>query len=269
MDRKDRIEVTGQGLILRPIKWWLKFIDDIAFEISSFKRVDICLDVQVETDYLVRHIFLPVVLKKTHKPYCVKGTYTGLDIGEKSAKNTWKFIRVYNKRLDTIQKGKEWLYDMDAMGMDYSRVEIELRRDKCKDLDASFLLSPEAQFDIFAHEVFWTHRQFWKHVHSEDAMKCVQSHLIDVFRDEKGMFRRFNVTNGETRKLLEERQERKLKYGSSFKSDADKRRAISTMRTIYARLRSENVLSYEETRDIFELIEQDLATNYETENSIT
>jgi len=58
VDRKDRVEVTGQGLILRKMEWWVKLIEDMAFKISSFKRLDMALDIRVNTDYAIREIFL-------------------------------------------------------------------------------------------------------------------------------------------------------------------------------------------------------------------
>ena len=72
VDRKSRFEVTGQGLILRNIPYYLKLLEVSGHYISGFKRVDIALDIKINTDYVCREIVEPNVRKKTYKPHIVK-----------------------------------------------------------------------------------------------------------------------------------------------------------------------------------------------------
>lgn len=115
VERKDVIEITGTGCTLRPVRYWLAFLDAMRLDITGFKRVDIALDLELPTDYLCRKVFFPILEKRKKqvwKPYYVDGsTATGAGIGEKDPKkNTWKFIRVYDKILDTKGKKKDWIY---------------------------------------------------------------------------------------------------------------------------------------------------------------
>ena len=82
MERRDIIEITGQGLILRNIKWYLKMLEVAGFYITGFKRVDICLDIKINTDYACRRIFLPALEEKgkTYLPIIKKGKYETLQI---------------------------------------------------------------------------------------------------------------------------------------------------------------------------------------------
>ena len=98
--------------------------------------------------------------------------------------NTWKFIRVYNKILDTKAKGKNFLYNLDNIP-DLTRVELELRRDKCDHFHEEYLTDIDKLYSIFKHEVFGENYQFFKFIHLEDVKKCADSYFIDVFAEDK------------------------------------------------------------------------------------
>lgn len=87
------------------MEWYLKLLEVIGYHFSGFKRVDICLDVILDTDYVIEKIMLPNVKNKTHQPICNNGRYETLYIGNRNfEKNTWKLVRVYDKIRDTDTK---------------------------------------------------------------------------------------------------------------------------------------------------------------------
>jgi len=106
-------------------------------------------------------------------------------------KNTWKYIRIYDKILDTKEKGKEWIYGFEDRGIkDLTRIELELRRDKCKHFHESYLTDVDALYGIFKNEVFFLNWQFLKFIHDDDARKCYESHVLEPF----GTFEKLSLT---------------------------------------------------------------------------
>lgn len=151
VERKDVFEITGTGCTMRSMRYWLAFMRAANLEITGFKRVDIALDLELPTDYLCRNVFFPVLESKktqTWKPYYKDGKATGAEVGEKNPKkNTWKYIRVYDKILDTKEKKKQWLYGFDEKGVnELTRIELELRRDKCKFFHEEYLTDSDALY---------------------------------------------------------------------------------------------------------------------------
>lgn len=106
-----------------------------------------------------------------------------------------------------------------------TRFELELRRDKCKHFHESYLDDPEMLYKIFKYEVFGTNWQFFKFIHEEDAKKVLGSYLVEPFSDH-GIF---NLTAGESKRRAMELQERKTLYGSEFKTEDDRARAVAIM----------------------------------------
>lgn len=234
VERRDKFEVTWQWLILRSIPWFLKLLEVAWFYISWFVRVDICLDIKISTDYLCRRILVPGLeeMWKTYKPYIKRWIYETIEIGTKEPRlNTWKFIRVYNKILDTTKKDKWFLYDFEWM-KDLSRIELELRRDKCVHFHPEYLTDIDKLYSIFKHEVFGENFQFFKFIHLEDAKKCANSYIIDMFSDDTAT----NLTKWMSRSKMLEKLERIIDFGSEFKSWQDERRTLSLFVSLYKKL---------------------------------
>lgn len=130
----------------------------------------------------MRKIVIPALdaKKATYVPYIKNGEYTGVGIGEKDPKkNTWKFIRIYDKIADTDVKEKDFLYQWKEKGIkDLTRFELELRRDKCRHFKVEYLTDVSALYRIFNHEVFGINFQFFKFIHEEDAKAVAESYLI-------------------------------------------------------------------------------------------
>jgi len=234
VERNNIFEVTWQGLILRRMEWYLKLLKVAGYYISWFKRVDICLDIKINTDYMCRHILVPHLEDKgkTYKPWIWKWKYETLEIWNKDTKeNTWKFIRVYNKILDTRWKDKQFLYDFGDI-KDLTRIELELRRDKCNHFHEEYLTDIDKLYQIFKHEVFWENFQFFKFIHLEDAKKCANSYIIDVFKDDKST----NLTEWMSRKKMLDKLERLIEYWNEFKSWQDEKKTLSLFVSYYKKL---------------------------------
>lgn len=246
--------------------WYLKLIEVCNLYISWFKFVDLALDVKINTDYVIREVFLPEAVhkKKTFDPIAKKWSYETLYIGNRDLKkNTWKLIRIYNKVIDTQVKDKEFLYNMETMGKDLTRIEIRLLRDKCKHFRVEYLQDQDKLYEIFGHEVFEIHRQFFKHIHSEDVVKLKNSYFIDLFKGTDGGFLSMghNLTKGVAKANLEEKIKRFETYGNSFKDDKAVERAKATILTYYKRLRGSGHITKE---GFIEWIEG-LELSYETQ----
>lgn len=91
--------------MLRHVNFYRKLIDVLGYQIDGFQRVDIALDVPINTDYVCTKVLMPNLEGKTYKPWIRNGKVETLDIGEREQKkNTWKFVRVYDKVEDTRVK---------------------------------------------------------------------------------------------------------------------------------------------------------------------
>lgn len=176
LTRSDFLEVTGQGLILRG--WYQYFVDMMkAFKIKIWKyiRADICMDIAVDTQYFLETIVWDYYKKKTTTPFITKGIIHALYVGEKQLKkNTYQFIRIYNKKLDNINKAKEWLYEQYKDYTNVTRLEVELRRDKACFLTTEKLLNVWYIFGIIVRTFYPMNNQFFSFFHQEDFEKLVE-----------------------------------------------------------------------------------------------
>jgi hypothetical protein len=250
--RNDQIEVTGQWLILRSIPYFYSLLNWAGFFIKGFRRVDICLDIRVDTDYLCRNILIPWLERKAeqvkkkalsewkdpkcrmYKPWVWnKGEYETLDIWQRAKSNTWLFIRVYNKWLDTTKKKKWWLYDEEKITKDTSRIEVELREDKCLGIHDYDLLDTEKLFWLFKRSVFWLNYQFFSFIHEDQCKLLINSHIKEVFDGSKD----WNPSKWLKHKQIAERLDRQEKLWTSFLNTWDKDRAITTFSNLYKKLR--------------------------------
>lgn len=134
------IEITWQGLTIFWIHvfyhlmkyFWLKFI--------KFKRLDFCFDLDLDINYFYKKI-LPEKYKiydDTSEKYELKriiwSKKNGIEtiyLNERNKKkNSYIVNRIYNKKLDTVIKWKEFLYKSLYNNCDnVTRFETELRED--------------------------------------------------------------------------------------------------------------------------------------------
>ena len=204
------LEVSGQGLILREAWYYLELIKWLWYKTIKYKRVDICMDILTNTDYIIKNILLPKVKNKTITPFIKGGIYETLYIGNKSkSSNTRQIIRAYNKKLDSINKGKSFLYDYNDY-KDVTRIELELRRDKAQFIDDKKLLDLEYLFWVYYNEVYKINLQFFKFIKYWEFKKALS--LGSKLEARK-------------KKKREERLERQIKYGNDFKNELDEKKS--------------------------------------------
>jgi hypothetical protein len=239
IDRNNIFEITWQGLILHNISYYLKLLEVCHFYIDWFRRVDICLDLKVNTDYLNKNILFPLITKRkkdiTCTPYITKGKWDWLGVWEKNPYiNTWKYIRVYNKILDTYGEKEKWfLYKYkDEWIIDLSRIELELRRDKCKHFHVEYLTDIDKLYSIFKHEVYCLNPQFFKFIHLEDAKKVANVNFWDILDNWTG----FNLTKGLEKKNMVKKLNKIIMYWSEFRDIKEQARTITIMQNSIKKL---------------------------------
>ena len=133
------LEITGQGLTIFWIYIFYHIMKYFWFEFIKFKRLDFCFDLEIDINYFYKKI-LPdkykifdenekCELKRIHSSK--KNWIETIYLNDRSKKkNTYIVNRIYNKKLDSVIKWKEflykWIYDNCENVM---RLETELRED--------------------------------------------------------------------------------------------------------------------------------------------
>lgn len=164
-------EVTGQGLLLRDIKFYFDIIKWLWFKIDKFKRVDLCFDMEEDIEYYYKRVLDKFIEDKTGQTIKKKWVVETIYIWERNTKkNTYQLIRIYNKKLDTKVKGKELMYDYKAKDF-VTRFEVELRRDRCKFLTEEKLLDDWYIFSVIVKTFYKMNYQYFKYLHLEDFEK--------------------------------------------------------------------------------------------------
>lgn len=204
-------EVTWQGLILRDLKFYFDFIKWAWFKIDKFKRVDLCFDLENETDYIYKEVLAPYLEWKTVTPIIKKGVLETLYIWNRNEKaNTYQLIRIYNKILDTKRKRKTFLYDFKGLDS-LTRFEVEIRRDKACFLTEKKLLDDDYIFSVIVKTFYKMNYQFFKFLQLED-------------------FKKVKLTNEnlklKRKKAIIDRQDRFIKYWNDFLNDTEEQRTI-------------------------------------------
>lgn len=210
----DFIEITGQWLILRSwLKYYIEMLKKLRLEITKYVRVDVCMDINVNTQYFLDTIIKDFHQKKTKTPFYTKWIIHALYIWEKQLKkNTYQFVRIYNKKLDNIIKWKEWLYSEMKNINDVTRLEVEIRRDKAQFLTTEKLLDLNYIFGVCVRTFYQMNNQFFSFLDIEDFKKV----------EEKEGIRKKRIENqAENKKLIEN-------FWSSFKNPQEKSTTIAT-----------------------------------------
>lgn len=245
--RSDFIEITGQGLIIRSwYRYFVQMLEDLGLSIIKYIRADVCMDINVNTQYFLETIAKDYAEKKTRVPWYTKGILHAMYYWEKQlSKNTYQFMRVYNKKLDSINKGKEWLYDGYKDIHDVTRLEVEIRRDKASFLTTEKLLSVDYLFWVCVRTFYPMNHQFFWFLHLEDFKKVTEK---------DGIWKK-RLRNQAERKILQDM------YGCSFKNPREEKQWKATF-IAYAKKLYVNGTSISALKELIDLnLREDIPEN--------
>lgn len=210
------LEITWSWLILNNLEYYYTIVSHFNIHFDKINRFDIACDYVINTDYFCRNIFLPYITNLSHEPIIRKWKIETLYIWDRSSKNTYRLIRIYNKVIDTIKKKKGFLYDFEK-DVDYSRVEIELRRDLCENIDPMNLLNREYLFTIYSRAIHKFKRNFFLKYTFED------------FKKNDRALKNQELTQYKKRiKLIEERKKNLQIYWTEFFSTLEKEKFLKS-----------------------------------------
>lgn len=217
--RKDVLETTGIWCLLRDTDFWLFLSNKLQLNPGKLKRLDLCRDFAYASHDFIQTLQKSLVSKKiTHCPISTSIHWVEtLYIGARK-NNSYKIIRIYNKILDSIEKGKSKFYGIDKDDK-MTRVEIEFRRDKLKLTDMSIIFDQEILDQMFNHEI------------------CLNRYFSQVPNFKKSKYKRFfdqkvsklNISSWIRDILITEQNKNFAIYWSLFKSSSDEMRAFSTI----------------------------------------
>ena len=244
-------EITWQWLILNNVQYYFDLLNRCWLKIDKFKRVDICMDIAEEIQYINDKILVDFFPWKTVNPKIRKGKVETIYIGERDKrKNTYHLIRIYDKKRDTHVKKKWFLYDYEKY-KDVTRFEIELRRDKAKFMTKEKLTDVNYIFSICVKNFYKMNHQYFKFLHLEDFKKCKM---------------REDSLNLQRKKDIAKKLERFIEYGNDFFDDKDKKKAINTFVNLAKRLHK-NWFSLQKIKDLIDLnIEEEKKDEKKEEN---
>lgn len=256
----DMIEITWQGLT---IFWdnifyflfnyfWLTFI--------KYKRIDICFDMELLTDYFFDRVLLSKYkeksedwkYKKNIKPWITaKNWVETIEIWNKNLKqNSYSFIRIYNKIIDSKKKKKLFLYEnlykKDNKWLDITRFEVELREDLVKFYDFDFCKDYKAQFYRLVKSFYCFNWQFFKFLKDSDFEEFKKN-----YNDKKktitqkikaGVTGVTPITNTQARAIKAIKQKKNYwKFWNDFLDENDKQRTINMWISYTKRLHKNNI----------------------------
>lgn len=240
VERNNIFETTWQWLILRNVKFYYDLIKWSWFQIEKFMRVDICFDMEINIWYIFKNVFKEQIENKTQNLFIKSWIVESFYIWDRSKeKNTYQLIRIYNKKLDSHNKWKAFLYPQRKDKENVTRFEVEIRRDKAKFIKPEMLLNIDYIFSIIVKTFYWFNTQFFKFIHQED-FKMVHKLEMSAYKQ-----RKLNI---------EERQNAFIKYWNDFFNDKDKNKTIK-MFISYAKKLYKNGFYQEKLIEILEINE--------------
>lgn len=244
-------EVSWQGLILRNLLWYRNLLNRFWFDVIKFKRVDLCMDLEIDINYLwllIKHTVIwpnELIPLKTHHPIITKRHWLEtLYIWERNQlKNTYKLIRIYNKILDTKKKNKSFLYPEFEKKKNVTRIEIELRRDKAKFLDFDKLCDPNYLYRIFVHEVYPLNFQFFKFI----TLDKVEA-LFDFYMVEKNDW--CTLWEGMRTEAKQRRLELLARTGKEYTYPGEEKKTVQTFISYWKKI----LLNWKSQKQILEIL---------------
>lgn len=252
----DMIEITGQGLTIFTENIFYFLFDYFKFTFIKFKRVDLCFDLKLNINY-----FYNTILNEEYKPkdnvedaknkikpwISAKNGLETLDIWDTDyKKNSYQFIRIYNKILDSKKKKKLFLYDdlykkEDGTYEDVTRFEVEMREDLVKKFEFNYLKQYDFQFYRIVKSFYKMNIQFFKFLKDEDFLKFKKEYnkknktIIEKIKS--WIFWGKNQTQSQDRiEKIMIKKAHQNRYGTDFVSEADKKQCIAMFNAYGGRL---------------------------------
>lgn len=266
-NKKDFIEITWQWLTIFWEDIFYFLINFFNFNFIKFKRIDLCFDLELEINYFFEKILNKKYKEKIDWKYKTKmkewkspknGLET-LEIWDKNIKaNSYSFIRIYNKILDSKKKWKLFLYEQYKNEKwwykDITRFEIELREDLCLHYEYNFLKQYNFQFYRIVKSFYKFNVQFFKFLKDEDFIKFkknyneknksitekIKNWILNIKTNTKSQDRAKKIS---VQKKLQEQ------FWTNFLNKEEEDRCISMFCSYGLRL-LQNKYSYEQLQDI-------------------
>jgi len=173
--RIETIEVTGTACTIYWIWFFLDFFDFFWLKIKKLLRIDLFMDLDFDINYLYE-IMEENQKKKITKIYNTDWLLESketINLGEKSKKNTYKFLRIYNKKIEAV-KSKKWsMYEALGYGEynEVTRIELEYRQDTAKFWTQGDLINEDTLFYKCVKNFYPLNYQFFSFVHLDDCKK--------------------------------------------------------------------------------------------------
>lgn len=225
------IEITGQWLTIFWIYIFYHIMKFFWFKFIKFKRLDFCFDLEIDISYFYQKI-LPEkykVFDKENEKCELKRIFSSrknwietIYLNDRSKKkNTYMVNRIYNKKLDSVIKGKEFLYkSLYDNCENVTRFETELREDIACFWDFESLKDSDLVFYRLVKSFYKLNVQFFKFLKIDDfreiekKMKLKNKWSIERIKNGEDL-KPSTAYQNKVKKIITEKKHEE-KYGHSF-----------------------------------------------------
>lgn len=253
----DMLEITGQGLTLFWENIFYFLFEYFKFTFVKFKRLDLCFDLELDINYFYDRILESNYKEKNEdwswkkrlKPWISpKNGLETLEIWEKNIKkNSYSFIRIYNKILDSKNKWKLFLYEKffkneDKTYKNVTRFEIEMREDLVKKFDFDYLKNYDFQFYRIVKSFYNLNIQYFKFLKKDEHFlkfkeeyKKENKNIIQKLKEWVLWVKTNSISQDRIKKIIEKKSNQ-IKFGNDFIDENDKERTIKMFLSYWKRL---------------------------------
>lgn len=133
------------------------------FELKHIRRFDICLDLTLNIEELLKFFKEPWTSKTYKKSWKIETKYFW-EI--KNSLNKREIIRIYNKLKDLVEKKKLKLYKDYLNFPEITRIELEIRQELAKNIDFLEIFDNEKIFSIFKNYI-WKYSKIFENLWTE------------------------------------------------------------------------------------------------------
>lgn len=263
---KSFVEITGQCLTLIWIDFFYFLFSEFWLTFDKFKRIDLCFDMKIEINYFYEKILLKEYKEKNLNFQPIQTIKNGIETmyfwKRDFKKNSYELKRIYNKILDSKNKGKLWLYDhqyKDDQWKYYNEVtrfETELREDLVKYYKFECLKDNDFIFYRLVKSFYKFNSQYFKFLKKEDF-----TNYLDKIKAENKI-QNEQIKNWLSQEIQSPYQKKLLnivkekihteKYGQSFITKEERELTVKNF-LVYAKKMFKNWITIEEITEILKL----------------